>query len=107
MKAGTATKLVLNTISTLTMVQLGKVHQNLMVDLNARACKKLTDRAVRTIVTLTALSYESAADLLHRAKGRVKTAVVMHHCQCDAPTAADRLRRNADMLQRALDATSP
>ena len=105
MKAGTATKMVLNTISTLTMVQLGKVHGNLMVDLNARACKKLTDRAVRTIATLTDLDYESAAELLERADGRVKTAVVMHQFRCAATDANERLGRNGDILRLALETT--
>ena len=103
LKAGTATKMVLNMVTTLTMVQLGKVHQNLMVDLNTRACAKLTDRATRTIATLTGLSYEEAGQLLERAHGRVKTAVVMHHFACDAAEADARLRRNDDSLRRAID----
>jgi len=77
LKAGTATKLVLNTISTLTMVRLGKVYQNLMVDLRATN-SKLWDRGRRIICTLTGLNREEAMALLKRADGHVKLALVMH-----------------------------
>lgn len=79
MKAGLATKMVLNTVSTLAMLQLGKVYQNLMVDLNAYACRKLTDRATRIVATLTGRPYGDAGRLLQAGRGRVKTALVMHH----------------------------
>jgi N-acetylmuramic acid 6-phosphate etherase len=102
LKAGTATKMVLNMVSTLVMVRLGKVHRNLMVDLDARACAKLTDRATRTIVELTGLSYERAAELLGRARGRVKTAVVMHHFDCTADQAEMRLRENTGHLGQSI-----
>src|SRR5882672_3009594 len=78
LKAGTATKLVLNTITTLAMVQLGKTFGNLMVDLNSYACRKLRERATRVVAEATGLSRDAAADLLHDARGRGKTAVVMH-----------------------------
>jgi N-acetylmuramic acid 6-phosphate etherase len=103
LKAGTATKMVLNMVTTLTMVRLGKVYRNLMVDLNARACEKLTDRATRTIVALTGLSYEDAHALLDRAGGRVKTAVVMHHFACSAAQADVRLGQHDGHLADALD----
>ena len=83
LKAGTATKLVLNTISTLAMVRLGKVYQNLMVDLCASNAK-LRDRAERIVCTLTSLDRASAAKLLDRADGHVKVAVVMHGKSLDA-----------------------
>jgi N-acetylmuramic acid 6-phosphate etherase len=103
LKAGTATKMVLNMVTTLSMVQLGKVYRNLMVDLNARACEKLTDRATRTIAELTDLSYEDARALLDHADGRVKTAVVMHQFDCSAPEADARLREHEGHLERALN----
>jgi N-acetylmuramic acid 6-phosphate etherase len=78
MKAGTATKLVLNTITTLAMVQLGKVYQNLMVDVNTRANKKLVDRGTRMIQTVTGLERSKAHALLDASGGHVKTALVMH-----------------------------
>jgi N-acetylmuramic acid 6-phosphate etherase len=77
LKAGTATKLVLNAISTLAMVRLGKVHENLMVDLRATNAK-LWDRGARIVATLTGLKRDEAMELLRRAEGHVKVAVVMH-----------------------------
>lgn len=77
LKAGTATKLVLNTITTLAMVQLGKVYENLMVDLRA-SNSKLWDRGARIVGTLTGLDRQRAMELLKAADGHVKLAVVMH-----------------------------
>ncbi len=77
MKAGTATKLALNTISTTLMIRSGRVYQNLMVDLRATN-DKLRDRAARTITVLTGLSRDQSFEMLERAGGSVKTAVVMH-----------------------------
>ncbi len=77
MKAGTGTKLALNTISTTLMVRSGRVYQNLMVDVKASNAK-LVDRAVRTIGMLTGLPRQEGLALLMRADGRVKAAVVMH-----------------------------
>ncbi len=76
MKAGTATKLVLNTISTTLMVRSGRVYENLMVDLRATS-DKLRDRAARILVTLLGTRRDGALALLDRAGGDVKTAVVM------------------------------
>lgn len=76
MKAGTATKLALNTLSTALMVRSGRVYQNLMVDLRASNAK-LRDRAARIVATLTGLPRESALALLDQAGGAAKTAVVM------------------------------
>lgn len=90
MKAGTATKLVLNMITTASMIKIGKVYSNLMVDLTA-SCNKLVDRAHRILVTLTGLSHEQAGMLLRRAGMRVKTALVMHFCNIDDPQEAERL----------------
>ncbi len=78
MKAGTATKLVLNTITTVSMVRIGKVYENLMVDVNTRANRKLVDRGTRMIMTVTSLERDEAAELLRRSGGHVKTALVMH-----------------------------
>ena len=76
MKAGTATKMVLNMISTATMVQLGKVHGNLMVDLMA-VNEKLIDRGMRIIMQLTGLDRKDALERLKEAKMSVKKAVVI------------------------------
>jgi N-acetylmuramic acid 6-phosphate etherase len=77
LKAGTATKLVLNSITTIAMVQLGKVHENLMVDVRATN-NKLQDRAERIVATLTGLPREQCRELLRQADGHVKVAIVMH-----------------------------
>jgi N-acetylmuramic acid 6-phosphate etherase len=76
LKAGTATKLVLNMITTLAMVQFGKVYENLMVDLKA-SNQKLVDRSIRIIGMVTGLPYEQSAEALKQADGHVKLAIVM------------------------------
>ena len=76
MKAGTATKLVLNTITTGAMVLMGKVYGNLMVDLRV-TCQKLQDRGERILMTTLGLERGPARELLKEAGGHVKTALVM------------------------------
>ena len=76
LKAGTATKLVLNMLSTALMIRLGHVYGNLMTNVQTTN-RKLVDRAVRIVAELTGLNANRAADLLHEA-GNLKTAVVMH-----------------------------
>ncbi len=76
MKAGTATKLVLNTLTTGAMIRLGKTYGNLMVDLRAWN-DKLVDRSQRIVMETTGLPREAARSVLEAADGRVKTAIVM------------------------------
>lgn len=76
MKAGTATKMVLNTITTAAMVKLGKVYGNLMVDLQV-TCQKLRDRGERILMETLGIDRPAAAELLERARGHVKTGIVM------------------------------
>ena len=90
MKAGTATKLVLNTITTGAMVRIGKVYSNLMVDLQV-TCEKLRDRGERILSELLNLDQPAAAALLDRASGDVKTALVMGHLGIDREEALKRL----------------
>ena len=90
MKAGTATKLVLNTITTGAMVRIGKVYSNLMVDLQV-TCEKLRDRGERILSELLNLDQPAAAALLDRASGDVKTALVMAHLGIDREEALGRL----------------
>ncbi len=78
MKAGTATKMVLNMVTTIAMVQSGKVYQNLMVDMNTQSNAKLIDRGIRIVHSLTGLSRETSRTLLDHADGKVKTALVMN-----------------------------
>jgi N-acetylmuramic acid 6-phosphate etherase len=101
MKAGTATKLVLNMLTTAAMVKLGKVHGNLMVDLRA-VNNKLRDRSVRIVVELTGLSRRQAQALLQRADGQLKAAVVMHFRHVDLDRALTILERNDQILRRAI-----
>lgn len=90
MKAGTATKLVLNTITTGAMVRLGKVYGNLMVDLQV-TCNKLQDRAERILMELLSVERERARSLLAASGGHVKTALVMGKLGLDADGARARL----------------
>lgn len=103
MKAGTATKLVLNMISTTAMVKLHKTYGNLMVDLKALN-DKLWERGSRIIAELTGLNYDVAHKLLQAAEGEVKAALVMHHR--DEPLSAARRRLEAGQgdLRRVLEA---
>jgi N-acetylmuramic acid 6-phosphate etherase len=103
MKAGTVTKLALNTISTLTFARLGKVHGNLMVDVNTRANAKLTERGARIVAELCALDHEKATELLERADGRVKVAVVMQRLGLDPDGASARLRDHGGFLGAVLE----
>ena len=101
LKAGTATKLVLNAITTLAMVRLGKVYQNLMVDLRATNAK-LRDRATRIVMMLTGLGREEATTLLKLADGHVKLAVLMHAKSLDAAAARRRLEACGGRLREAI-----
>jgi N-acetylmuramic acid 6-phosphate etherase len=103
LKAGTATKLVLNTLSTLVMAHLGKVHGNLMVDVNTKANAKLVERGVGLVMRIAGVERAAAADLLERADGSVKAAVVMHAQRCDLGAARERLARAGGFLRRALE----
>lgn len=102
MKAGTATKMVLNTITTTLMVHLGKTYENLMVDLRATN-DKLRDRAIRIVMELTQLGRAGATDLLDRAGWEVKAAVVMHHRGIGADEARGLLAQADGRLRSALD----
>jgi N-acetylmuramic acid 6-phosphate etherase len=90
MKAGTATKLVLNTISTAAMVKTGRVYGNLMVDLQV-TCQKLQDRGERILMDTLGVPREEAARLLDASGGHVKTAIVMSRLSLDAEEARQRL----------------
>ena len=102
LKAGTATKLALNTISTALMVRLGKVYGNLMVDMRASNVK-LRDRAARIIVTLSDATRDEAFALLDAADGQVKVAVVMRRRQVDADGARTMLAEVNGHLAHVLD----
>jgi N-acetylmuramic acid 6-phosphate etherase len=101
MKAGTATKLALNTISTTLMVRSGKVFENLMVDVRA-SNDKLRDRAARIIITLTELNRPAAFALLDAAGGSVKAAIVMHRRGWARDVAEKTLASAQGRLDQAL-----
>lgn len=102
LKAGTATKMVLNMLTTGAMVRLGKTYSNLMVDLRASNIK-LVERARRIVATLTECSAEEAARLLDTCDGEVKTAVVAHRLQISPQAARERLQAAGGHLRRALE----
>ncbi len=101
MKAGTATKLVLNTLTTTAMIKLGKVYGNLMVDLRATN-EKLRERSERIVMTLTGLSRPEARTLIDRAEGRVKAALVMHGRNVGLDEARRILDESDGSLRKAL-----
>ena len=100
MKAGTATKLVLNTITTGAMVLLGKVDGNLMVDLQV-TCEKLRDRGERILMATLGLERDGAGALLAAARGSVKTALVMHRTGTGREGASAALARAGGVVARA------
>lgn len=101
MKAGTATKLVLNTITTGAMIRMGKVFGNLMVDLRATNLK-LQDRSERILMEALDVDRPVARDLLRRSGGRVKTAMVMHWLDVECEEAQRRLARAGGRMVDAL-----
>jgi len=101
MKAGTATKMVLNMISTATMIQLGKVYDNLMIDLMA-VNDKLIDRGTRIIVQLTGADYQLANSKLLDADKSVKTAIVMIRYSCSKEEAIFKLNKSKGFLRKVL-----
>jgi N-acetylmuramic acid 6-phosphate etherase len=106
LKAGTATKMVLNMITTISMVRIGKVYENLMVDVDTTRNRKLVDRGTRMIQTVTGLERAAAAELLERSGGRVKTALVMHAKRVERKQAERLLTRHGGHVARILEAES-
>ena len=101
MKAGTATKMILNMISTTTMISMGKVYGNLMVDLMA-VNEKLVDRGARIIKKITGESYEKSLEALINANKSVKIAIVMIVKSCDAIEAKNLLDNANGMLRKLI-----
>ena len=102
MKAGSATKMALNMISTATMISMGKVYGNLMVDLMA-VNEKLVDRGARIVQQITGLDYKSSKDALFRANKSVKTAIVMVKKKCDLDDAEKKLASANGFLSHVID----
>ena len=101
LKAGTATKMVLNMLTTGAMVRIGKTFGNLMVDLTATN-EKLRDRSQRIVSYLTGLSSEAAQKLLSECSHQVKTAIVVHHRKLTPEAAREQLKQCNGHLRNAL-----
>ena len=102
MKAGSATKMILNMISTTTMIKLGKVYKNLMIDLMA-VNNKLIDRGIRIIMKITGLGYEKAKKKLFEAKKSVKAAIIMIKLDCDLEKANKKIKKFNGVLSNIID----
>ena len=102
MKSGTAQKIVLNMISTATMVKLGKVYENLMIDLNA-SNKKLHARAIRIVMQATQCSQEQAKTSLEEAQNSAKLAILMVLTKADVDSAKAMLENSQGHLRKALN----
>jgi N-acetylmuramic acid 6-phosphate etherase len=101
LKAGTATKMVLNMLTTAAMVRIGKTYGNLMVDVQTGS-EKLRDRARRIVMIVTGLQYEDSDKLLRRARWNTKAAIVMHKADLSYPKALVRLRKADDSIREAI-----
>ena len=105
MKSGTAQKLVLNMITTTAMIRLGKVYENMMIDLQLTN-KKLVERAKRVVMTITGVSYEEADRYIKKAKGHVKTALVMIKANVSYNEATKRLQKAQGFVRTAIEGKS-
>jgi len=106
LKAGTATKLILNMITTGAMIRIGKTFGNLMVDLRATNAK-LADRSERIVAEVCGLTREQAKALLALANGSVKLAIVMQSLGISADEAVKRLDDAGGVIRRVIDAPPP
>lgn len=101
LKAGTATKMVLNMLTTISMVRIGKTYGNLMVDVQTGS-EQRRSRARNIITTVTGLDYDAAGVLLGRAHWNVKAAIVMEKTGDSYSKALVRIRRAHDLVRRAI-----
>ena len=106
LKAGTATKMILNMLTTASMIRNGKTFGNLMVDLRATN-GKLVERSRRIITRITGLDPQSAKRLLEECGGEVKTAIACHQLGIDPDKARTRLRAVSGHLRRVLENANP
>jgi N-acetylmuramic acid 6-phosphate etherase len=102
LKAGTATKMALNILSTGVMVRLGKVYGNRMVDV-AVTNSKLEDRALRILADLAGVDRDAGRALLLQSEGSVKLALLMARCSISADSARERLTSHGGQLRSALE----
>ena len=101
LKAGTATKMVLNMLTTISMIKVGKTYGNLMVDVQTGS-EKLKDRARRILTIVTGIDYDATDALLKRARWNVKAAIVMQKSDLTLPQALRRLKKADDSVREAI-----
>jgi N-acetylmuramic acid 6-phosphate etherase len=106
LKAGTATKMILNMVTTGAMIRLGKTYGNLMVDLRATNAK-LVDRSERIVAEVCAVDRPAARALLDAAGGRVRTAIVMHLLGAGRDDAERALDAAGGVIRRAVPGAAP
>ena len=102
MKSGTAQKLVLNMLTTTSMIRMGKVYENMMIDLQMTN-KKLFERSKKIVMTITGVSYDEAAKYLQQAGGHVKTTLVMIKAGVNADDARERLIKADGFVRKAIE----
>ena len=102
MKSGTAQKLVLNMITTAAMVRLGKVYENMMIDLQMTN-QKLRERAKRIVMIVTGISYDEATEALMKSSFQVKTAIVMIKASVPPEEARLRLKKSVGFVRAAIE----
>jgi len=101
MKSGTAQKLVLNMLTTTSLVRLGKTYENMMIDLQMTN-KKLVERSKRIVMMITDIDYDEATKYLEQADYHVKTALVMILAEVDLDKAKDRLKKSDGFVRKAI-----
>ncbi|MFH0735916.1 MAG: N-acetylmuramic acid 6-phosphate etherase [bacterium] len=101
MKSGTAQKLVLNMLTTTSMIRMGKIYENMMIDLQMTN-KKLVERSKRIVMTITGLDYDESGKYLEAANGHVKTALVMIKANVNAEEAKQRLEIADGFVRQAI-----
>ncbi|MGM7701808.1 N-acetylmuramic acid 6-phosphate etherase [Pseudalkalibacillus sp. Hm43] len=102
MKAATAQKMVLNMLTTASMIKMGKVYENLMVDVNATN-KKLVERAKGIVMTITGIPYEEAEKLLEQTGYEVKTAIVMQKADVPLVVAKESIQKADGFVKKAIE----
>ena len=102
MKAATAQKMVLNMLTTASMIKMGKVYENLMVDVNATN-KKLVERAKGIVMTITGIPYEKAEELLNQTGYEVKTVIVMQKADVPLVVAKESIQKANGFVKKAIE----
>lgn len=101
MKAGTAQKMVLNMLTTASMIKIGKTYENYMIDLNPTN-EKLKDRAIRIVAQIAKTTHANAFVMLEKCNWEIKTAIVSILCSVDIDTARQNLKRHNGVLRKVL-----